>query len=52
LVGSVGEIKASQAIVTCRQADPCRRILRRLLDRVAEVLLGYAEIAAIEMLEA
>src|SRR5215813_8263766 len=50
VVGAVGEIEAALAVVRRRQAHPRFEVARMQLDRAAEVTLGQAEIAGLEVL--
>ena len=43
-IGAVGEIEAAQAVVGGGKAEPGLGVARMRLDRVAEMLLGQAEI--------
>src|SRR6266566_7411442 len=51
-IGAVSEIETGNPIVTCRQSNPGGGVFRSLFGGVAEVTLGDAEIAAIEVLDA
>ena len=50
LIGAVGEIEALQPVVGCGQAGPGLGVARRILYRLAEMLLGEPEAARPEVL--
>ncbi len=43
-ISAVGEVETAQAVVGCRKAEPNFRVARMQFGRVAEILLGEAEI--------
>ena len=51
LVGLIGEIEPPLMVITCGEADPSGRVSRSLFYCIAKIVLRYAEIAAVEVLD-